>query len=218
MIGLLKDKTLRLAALILLVAVPLAFLLFRVFGGFVRDVITVPFLYIIWFARLYVRAVPQTLFWGALLLFGLGLALTSLLVGSGGAGRRIEESEGSESSDPIYPGRVKQLASQIHFAGRSSYFRSRLTQRLRVLMLQSLDRRAGYAPVEMERALDELDAPPHMRAFFREERGLTPPSRPMGLLARLKVRLRGDEAGAMGVARTELEHIVQFLEGRLEGL
>lgn len=218
MIGVLKKRGFRLAALIALLAVPLALLLFRVFGGFVRDVVAVPFLYVIWFGRLYLRAVPQTLFWGALLLFGLVSAITSLLVGFGGTGKSGEESGEQEAFDLIYPGQVRQLASQIRFAGRSSYFKIRLAQRLRALVLVSLDRGAGYTPGEMERALDELDAPAQIRAFFQEEKRLTLLSRPMGLLDRLKVLFSGGNVKAAGISRADLERVVQFLEDRVEGL
>jgi len=178
----------------------------------------VPFLYVIWFGRLYLRAVPRTLFWGALLLFGLGLAITSLLVGTAGAGKGGEESEEREAFGLIYPGRVRQLASQIHFAGRSPYFKIRLAQRLRALVLESLDRGSRHTPVEFERALDELDAPPRIRAFLQEEKRLTSLSRSVGLLNRLKARFLGGSGKAAGISRADLEHVVQFLEDRVEGL
>jgi hypothetical protein len=212
----LKRKWLWLAALVLLLTIPLAFLLSRVLGGFLRDVVAVPILYLVWIGRLYLSIVPPVFFWGGFLLFGLVLAVTSVLVGSGGPDGDGEGSQQGAQMDHVYTGQVEQLASHIHFANRSTYFRRRLAQRLGRLMLRSLGYGERYRPAQIERGLDVLDAPPETRAFLSEGKQLILSSRPAGLIAWLKRLLRGREkTTAFGL---DLEHTVRFLEERLEGL
>jgi hypothetical protein len=213
--SLLKKRWFRLLILVLVLAIPLAFLLSRAFGGFVRDVVAAPFLYLLWLVRIYVRAVPHTLFWGGLLLLGMGLAVTSILVGAGGQGRRGRGSE-EEEARQIYLGQVEQLTTHIQFAARSEYFRSRLSQRLGSILLQALDHGRRYREEEVEQALDALEAPPRVRAFFGDGKRVTQRSRAVGLLARLRARLRGGEV--VPAPDVNLEDVVRFLEDRLEVL
>jgi hypothetical protein len=211
----LKRKRLWLLALVLLLAVPLAFLLSRVFGGFVRDVVAVPILYLVWLGQLYLGIVPRVFFWGAFLLFGLALAITSMLVSPDGPGTDSGGAQRAAEIEYVTPGHVEQLASHINFVTRSTYFRRRLAQRLGRLMLQSLGYGEQYGPSRLERGLDALDAPPEIRAFLREGRQLILPSRPAGIIAWLTRLLQGPERpSASGLA---LEHTVRFLEDRLEG-
>lgn len=205
-----------LVVLVVLLAIPLALLLSRVSGGLVVDVIVAPFVYLAWIGRLYLRTVPPTLFWGALLAFGLVLAVINILIAVGGArGRETGHREGS-AVDQAYAGQVRQLTSQIHFAARSAYFRRRLAQRLGEVVLRSMDYEGPYGRVHVERGLEALDAPPDVRAFLLEGEQLMSSSRPTGLIAWLKRRLRRREGPNSSVA--ELERVVRFLEDRLEVL
>ncbi len=213
------SRTLRrwvgLAALIALLAVPLAFVLSQVFGGVVEELVTTPFLYLAWIGRLYLRTVPRILFWGGLLVFGLGLAAASILIPSmrrgraeGGGGRRDER-----GADQL--GAIRQLASRIRFAARSPYFRERLAQRMSVLALQIFDERDAGRRGEIERVLDELDAPPEVRAFFREGEGLAAQPSRGGLIFRLRQLVRGP--GGRDARYDALEHAVHWLEDQMEG-
>ena len=210
------KKGFRLILVVLVLAIPLALLLSRVSGGFVRDVVAAPFIYLAWIARVYLRTVPRTLFWGGLLLFGLALALINVLVALGGdpgSGIGARELAAIESN---YDGKVSRLTSQVRFAERSTYFRRRLAKRLGGLILRSMDRRERYSLAEVERALAMLEAPPEIRGFLREAGGPIPPTQRVGLIARLRGRLRGQPtAGARGL---DLDEMVQFLEDRLEAL
>ncbi len=210
----LKRKWLWPVVLVLLLAIPLAFLLSRVLGGFVRDVVAVPILYLVWIARLYLSIVPPIFFWGGFLLFGLALAITSILVGPDGpSGDGGEPQQGAEI-DHVYTGQVGQLASHIRFANQSTYFRRRLAQRLGRLLLRSLGYGERYRPAQIERGLDVLDAPPEIRVFLSEGKQLILPSRSAGLIAWLKRLLRG--RGETRASNLDLEHTVRFLEDRLE--
>jgi len=211
----LRGKWLRFVLVVLVLAIPLALLLSRAFGGFVRDVIAAPFVYLVWLARIYIRTVPHALFWGALVLFGLGLAITSIVSAGVSAGGDEGWREGAEVGRGR-KGQVEQLATQIELAAESDYFRNRLAQRLREVMLQSMDYEDPYRFGEIEHALDAVEAPPEVRAFLDEQRRLTSPSRPNGLIAWLKARFWGlDEVSS---THADLEDVVRFLEERLEVL
>lgn len=205
-----------LVILVVLLAIPLALLLARFSGGFVRDVITAPFVYLAWIGRLYLRTVPPALFWGALLVFGFALAAINILVAVGGVGRRETGYQEGSALDQPYSSPVERLTSQIHYAGRSAYFTRRLAQRLGEVILRSLDYEEPYGRTQIERALETLDAPPDIRAFLCEGEALISRSRRVGLLAWLKRRLQGRETSRAPIAK--LERVVRFLEERLEVL
>ena len=210
------KRRLGIVVLVVLLAIPLTLLLSQVSGEFVRDVVAAPFLYLAWIGRLYVRTIPRPLFWGALLLFGLALALTNALTALGGLAEGGLGSTPDDVFEGSYTGQVKHLRSQIRYAARSTYFRRRLSQRLGRLILRSLDVEEPYGRAKVEQGLDALDAPPEVRAFLREGGRLISPSQPIGLIAWLKRRLRG--TNGTEAPSPELEHVVQFLEERLEVL
>jgi len=212
---LLKRKRLWLVVLVLLLAIPLAFLLSRVFGGFVRDIVAVPILYLIWIGRLYLGLVPRVFFWGAFVLFGLVLAISSILVSPGDPGGEGSGSEQGAETDRAYTGQVERLTSHINFAARSTYFRRRLAQRLGRLLLQSMGYGERFRLSQVERGLDVLDAPPEIRAFLHEGEHLISPSHPAGLLSWLKRLFQG--AKETDASDLVLEQTVEFLEDRLEG-
>jgi hypothetical protein len=205
---------LKLLALAVLLAVPVALLIGRFFGGFVREALAVPFLYLSWIARVYARTVPRSLLWGALLLFGVALAVTNVVVVLGrDKGYRSEAALELESG---YADTVEQLRSQIRFAGRSLYFRRSLAKRLGRLVLRSRDHGDQYRPAEMHHVLHDLDAPPAVHQFFRESENLTEPTRGAGW--RIWVgRLLGIHRGEYAPP-DDLGDVIAFLEDRLEVL
>lgn len=209
-------RRLQLAALVTLLTIALTLLIARLSGGFVRDLVAVPFLYLAWIARVYVRTIPRTLFWGGLLLFGVALALTNAVIGLSKRGEEAEEWARGSGLQESYTHEVRQIASQIRFAGRSAYFSRRLAKRLGGLLVQAVDNGEYYRAVEIQRRLDALDAPPEVRMFFAEAEELVPASRSAGPLARLRRRLFGPTDSEASLEN--LERTVQFLEDRLEVL
>ncbi len=205
-----------LVALVLLLTVPLALILSHALGGFVRDLVVVPFLYLTWVGRLYLRAIPQMFFWGALLLFGLILVVANVLF----ARRDSEEGDGDgRGSQRVHrpdAGPVRQLTAQIQVASRSRYFRAALAQRLATLTLQVLDDSEDLSPGDTQRRLDGLGLPPEVRAFLAQGERPIWQHQGRGLLAWLRRRWRRDtekEGRCGGVEQT-----VQYLENRLEDL
>lgn len=211
----LRNERVRLVAVALLLAILLTFLLAQIFGGAVRDIVALPLVYLAWIGRLYLRTIPRALIWGALLLFGLVMALSRALIAQSEGRTRTADVRAAMEAPGGLAGKVGRLASQIRFARRSAYFRQRLAQRLGRLILRATDRGERYGPKQVERALDALDAPPEIRAFFSEGEQGTTPSRRVGPFGWLRRRLRGDDEGPSSAS---LEQVVQYLEDRLEVL
>lgn len=203
---------LKLAGLIVLLAMPVAWLIARFFGGFVREALAIPFLYLTWIVRVYVRTVPRTLFWGALLLFGVALAVTHVVITLDRDGRH--DSKADLERHPGYADTVQQLTLQIRFAGRSLYFRRSLAKRLGRLILRSRDNVDPWRPAEIQRALRDLDAPPKVHEFFRDGDDLVPSSRRTRWIIWLRRRLGAQEERY--APPDALEDVIRFLEDRLE--
>ena len=210
----LKSR-LRLTVLVIMLAFPIALLLAWLRDGAIRDLIALPFLYMAWLARVYVRSVPRPLFWGGLLIFGVVLAVINVLTA---LHRRRGDDDPVLDAElrPDYRGKVRQLTSQIRFAARSLYFKRSLAKRLGRLILESRDYGGQYQPAELGRTLDALGASEDVRRFFEDGEELVPSSRRAGVLLWFQRRLRSrDRASA---PPSDLEKVVQFLEDRLEVL
>ena len=207
-------RRLKLLGLAVLLAVPVALLIARFLGGFVREALAIPFLYLGWIARLYVGTVPRSLFWGSLLLFGAALAVTNVVIALGKE-RRQRPKSGPELH-PGYADTVEQLSSQIRFAGRSLYFRRSLAKRLGRLVLRSRDHGDQYRPAQIHRTLRSLNAPPRVHDFFRDGEDLTSFPRRAGWLSWLR-RCLGRRKGGYAPP-DDLEEVIEFLEDRLEVL
>lgn len=205
---------LRLIGLVIVLAVPVALLLAWLYGGAIRDLVAVPFLYLAWLARVYIRSVPRPLFWGGLLLFGVVLAIMNVLMALHAHARKDDALDAQLRMR--YRGKVEHLTSEIRFAARSLYFKRSLAKRLGRLILESRNDEGQYRPAEMGRTLDALSASEDVRRFFEDGEGSVPPSRPRGLLLRLQRRLRLRERAS--AAPSDLEDVVQFLEDQLEVL
>lgn len=215
MTRLLKGR-LGLVALVVLLAIPLALILSRAIGGFVRDLVVVPFLYLGWMGQLYLRAIPQILFWGALLLFGLILVFADVLF----ARRDSDKGDGDYRGPPRVrtpdAGPVRKLTAQIHSASGSRYFRAALAQRLGILALEILDEGEDAGQGDTQQRLDALEMPPEVRAFLTQGKRPIWQHRDGGLLAWLRRRL---QRGSEKKGRLEpVEQTVRYLEDRMEGL
>jgi len=210
------QKRLGVLALVVGLAIPLALILSRAIGGFVRDLVVVPFLYLAWMGQLYVRAIPQILFWGALLLFGLLLVLANVLFARRDGDKGARDSRGPERVPGPDASPVRKLAAQIHSGGRSRYFRAALAQRLGMLVLEVLDEGEDAGQGDTQRRLDGLEMPQGVRAFLAEGERPIWQHQSGGLLAWLRGRL---QRGSEKKGRLEaVEQTVRYLEERMEGL
>jgi hypothetical protein len=94
----------------LLAAAFLAFLL----QSFIREALVIPAATLLWALRLYLRSLPQALFWSIIV---AGLALGSLA----GLLRQLRPSASSDAKSPTTPGPVEILAEQIRATRPSVY-------------------------------------------------------------------------------------------------
>jgi hypothetical protein len=148
-------------ALVLLALILLAFL----FWDVARDHIVTPLARILHIGNLWLRVVPQVLFWILLLGIGLPIAFRSL----GLDARRGSQDANRERTAAA--GRVKTLLRWVQRVPKSYYFRHRMAYHLAKLALESRGYRlSGAACVMSERGdsqLDDLDMPPEIRAYFQ---------------------------------------------------
>jgi hypothetical protein len=104
-------KRLLLAGLVLLLAIPLIF----VVRDFVRDVLLIELLRLIWTVRILLDSLPQVLVWSVFLLILLNVAVRSLL-----AVRRISQGRSESLVEPV--GQVQFLAIRIRSSARGDFY------------------------------------------------------------------------------------------------
>ncbi len=136
-----------------------------VFGGALRDALIVPLLYLYWYVRLFVEALPQWLLWALFVV--LAVALTS-----GSWYRTIKrQAEPRRRRSEVEMGEVAALADRFRLATRGGYFHRRLRQRLRELVSSVLAARERRSPEWVQEELrgnpDEL--PDAVRPLFAQE-------------------------------------------------
>ncbi len=144
------------------------------FGGVLRDALIVPLLYVYWYARLFVEAMPQGLLWGVFVVLALALLAAPWL-------RLIKDQPASRRRRTEVPmGEVAALAERFELSIRGGYFHRRLRQRLRDLAGSVLASRQRRSPdrvrAELRQHPDPLpeairpmftDDPPRPRFAFR---------------------------------------------------
>ncbi len=193
--------------LVSLLALPLAL----AFGRVVRERVAVPLLYMIWFAQLLLRRIPQSLLWAAFLLGTLLVAARSLI-------RRQRVRWPVRGAETSRRGRVYVWARRIQWATRRRYARWHLAQHVARLAVDALAYREQIAHEHVRQLVrnGELDAPSQVQAYLQA--GVVPlsvsawsPGRP--LLAKLRHRLRRAQVAAPNL---DVEQVLQFLERQLD--
>ena len=149
-----KKRRFALLGLALLCAGLLAYL----FAGTVRDLLILPLAYYLWQLLQVYRAVPQQLFWAALVVVGILVALPTLL--------DISLKSREKEKQPDRRGQVELLAQALEHRGRGIYFKwqlantlGELAQRIlayqeRLLPGRKLRARDWAPPAEVEAYLD----------------------------------------------------------------
>ncbi|MFO7916952.1 MAG: hypothetical protein R6V13_02595 [Anaerolineae bacterium] len=200
-------KRLLLVAFTLLLTIPLAILLSQNLRGFVRDLVVMPLLYILWIGRLLLQSIPQSFLWIIFLIFAILTTMRSLIGHQGRAQTRHDLEKGRQ-------GRVKELARRIELAEQSDYFHYQIARRLDTLVVETVSNSKRRTPEQVEQALDELDAPLEVKAYLQTQphHTLAPSSNRTSPFARL---VQFVQANVKPSSKTDLERVVQFLEDRL---
>ena len=193
-----------LVLVVLLLAIPLGLLL----RDFVRDVLLLELLRVVWGLRILFESLPQLLIWVLFLFLGLLIAVRSLL------GRPVSGLLHQEEGDQ-HQGQISHLAQRIRRGADSKYHKWHLAHHLRTMFLEALAYEQRLTPEEVRQRLDSgaLDAPPEVLAYLHA--GLAPIySRSSSLLWRLRYRL------ASRVHSTSIDpdllRVVEFLEDQFE--
>ena len=140
----------------------LAALLAPFFTDFVREVVVIPLLYLLWIVRFLFVSFPQANLW--ILFLGLiGLILLLSLVER----RRSRALSLPPPSPP--PGRVEGWEALLHRAQQDEYFKWRLAQQLQRLTLMTLAHQRGqsFGQTRLDLRHGRLEMPPHLLAYFQ---------------------------------------------------
>ena len=129
-----NRRLLVVVGLVVLAAALLAYL----FAGTVRDLFILPLAYDLWQLLQFYRAVPQQLFWAALVVISLFLLLPALLNFS------LKGREGEKQPDRR--GQVESLAQGLEHRGRGIYFKWQLANMLGELAQRILAQQERLLP------------------------------------------------------------------------
>jgi hypothetical protein len=132
-------------------------LLAYLFAGTVRDALILPLAYYLWQALQLYRAVPQQLYWAALAVVGLLVALPALLDIS----LRSQEKEKQRDRR----GQVELLAQALEHRHQGIYFRWQLANTLGELAQRILSYQERLLPGRKLRARD-WTPPPEVEAYL----------------------------------------------------
>lgn len=155
------------AALILLAALLFAPLC----RTFVREVIVIPLLYLLWLGRFLLQFVPQASLWPVFVLL-LFLIVAAAFVS------RSRYRRPPRRPAPAEPGRVGSWAYYLAQARQESYYQWRLGQQMQKLALEAIAQHKGQSLKETRQQLRnrQLNLPPELQAYFEAS------LRPLGYL------------------------------------
>jgi hypothetical protein len=140
----------------------LAALFTPVFHQFIREVIVIPLLYLLWIGRFLFEAIPQEVIWAGLSIFLMLIMIVSLLGKSKSKLRLLTKSAPDQ-------GRIESWLDLIQKAERDAYFKWRLAQGLQRLTLDTIAHQADQSLKETRQQLKqgELAMPPEIQAYFQ---------------------------------------------------
>lgn len=177
---------------------------------FVRDVLAMPVSYLLWLASLAFKSIPQFIFWMALLLVGLIVALKSL-------GRKKSIAISRTPSPTPVPGRVTAWAERIELLLDGKYSRHRFGYYIGRLILDVLshEERLNLRDVEHRIEAGQLTLPPDALQYLMARLRPGLPRRP-DFRTRLKLFLGLENRPTSPLTR-ELDGVIRYLEEQTYG-
>ncbi len=179
--------------------------------------------YVLWLGDRVLKSLPQAFYWALLLGVATILAIASLV--HRGRSRPIESKSGRGEQGP-----VRQLAEAIDLAERGHYFQWKLSRQLSGLILDVVDRPrlsngssliagddgldASFDLIRRRLATGQMVLPSAVQACL-EAGPWGEHEEAMGWLPRLRRLLFGKRFAA--VPMLDMETLVQYLEGQMEG-
>jgi hypothetical protein len=176
-----------------------AMLVSPIFTNFVREVIVIPLLYLLWIGRFLFEALPQAVIWAGfffMLLLIMGISLLG----------RNRSTPRSRHTVAVPQARIAAWLDLLQKAERDTYFRWRLAQRLQRLVLDIFAYRADQSLRQTRQQLKqgELAIPPELQAYFQAS------LQPLGYLSRPKRPFAAKAAPSP--LDLDPAQVVQFLE------
>lgn len=176
---------------------------------FVRDVIVIPLLFIIWFAKLLLKSISQSNLWAIFLLFPLVFFVKSLK-------RLSTPSKTMDKTPGDVTGTVTIWAERLRNAEKGIHYDRSLKQHLGKLFFSILAYNTGKNPEQIRRSMEseDLEAPSAIQAYVKAGDGDIPPTRfrsKLGSLFRSWTRKR-----EVPPLKTDAENVVKFLEKLLK--
>ncbi len=137
----------------------------------IRELILLPFSYLVWISGLLYRSFDQQTLWIALLIFVTILAWLSLKL-------RYSFSRMSDDFDDDLPNRVQVWSKRLGDIDRGAYLQWRLAQHISHLLLEAISCRAGLSPDQVaDKIADaEFELPEQVRAYLVAARGFQSPN------------------------------------------
>ena len=141
--------------LIMLASVMVTALLALILRDFVRSYVVLPLLNLGWIAWIFMLSVPQTVYWGMLLLLVIFIAVRSLSSGATRDHTRFERSFQRYNA----PSRYGYWQAGLKSIARSSYAHERIERDLQILVMQILAEQRRVAVEELRSQIfqDKLD-------------------------------------------------------------
>lgn len=159
-----KKRLQSLSWMVVLLAVVLAAYFLR---GFIREAVVEPLFFLYWVMQILYASLPQALLWGALILIGLYIGVSTLL-------RPGFFKAPNESLRAVYRGRVETWSRWIALAREGNYYRDRLANELTGLAAETISFHEQSDPQRIRKRIrsGDIDLPAHLSGFFKS--GLTP--------------------------------------------
>ncbi len=176
---------------------------------FVRNQIVVPLLFIIWFAKLFLKSISQSNLWAIFLLLPLIFFLKSI--------KRLSTPPHTMEKKPgDVTGKVTIWAERLRNAGKEIHYDRSLKQLLRKLLYSILAYKIGKSPVQIRRSMKsgDLEVPSAIQAYFRDSDDDIPPAHFRSELGSFFRSWTGK--GVNPPFKKAAENVVKFLEDLLK--
>jgi hypothetical protein len=146
----------------LLVILALAGLLTLVIGDWLRQVIVIPLLYVVWIGRLIFESISQLVIWVLFLLILLPLALKSLF-------KEKPPAAAVQPPEMLPSKRIGDWLYLLRQAHKDIYYRWQLAQQVQKLTVSALAQAERISPRLARQRLAEgdLDMPPELQAYLQ---------------------------------------------------
>lgn len=176
---------------------------------FIRDVIVIPLLFIIWFAKLLLKSISQSNLWAIFLLLPLVFFLKSLK-------RLSPPSKKMEKTPGDVTGTVTIWVERLRNAEKGIHYDRSLKRQIGKLFFSILAYNTGKNPDQIRRGMEseDLEIPSAIQEYIKDDDGDLPPTRfrsELTSLCRALTRKRGDS-----LLKKDAEKVVKFLEELIE--